>query len=132
MPVLGKHQQFMQLRFAEWLTFSRALNFDNATRTGHDEICIRARIGIFGVIKVRHGHILVDAAGQGGHIVLQWPFGEQRALFHAFEAIIKCDPSPGDRGRARATIGLQHVTVQGDLAFAQGFQGQQRRARNAR
>ena len=36
--------------------------------------------------------------------------------------ILRCDKGAGDAGRARAAIGLQHITVQVDGAFAQFFQ----------
>src|SRR6185369_11208287 len=41
------------------------------------------------------------------------------ALLHPGDAVVERDPGAGDRGRARAAVGLQHVAVDGELALAE-------------
>ncbi len=56
------------------------------------------------------------------------------AAFHPFQAIVQSDPGAGDRGRARAAIGLDDVAVDRDLALAERCQidhGAQRAADQA-
>ena len=45
----------------------------------------------------------------------------ERPCIHSKQSC-KRDPGAGDRGRARAAIGLQHVAIERDLALAQRLQ----------
>jgi hypothetical protein len=45
-----------------------------------------------------------------------------RAGFHPLQAVVERNPATGDRGRARAAIGLDDVAVDGDLLFAERFE----------
>ena len=49
----------------------RALDFDDAAGTGHDEIGIGLGLGILGVIEIEHRRALIDAAGHRGDVVAQ-------------------------------------------------------------
>jgi hypothetical protein len=49
--------------------------------------------------------------------------GRQLAGLHQLVAgFVEGDPGAGDRGAAGAAVGLQHVAVEGDLAFAEGLE----------
>jgi hypothetical protein len=41
-----------------------------------------------------------------------------RAALHPFQRVVQRDPGAGDRGRAGAAIGLEHVAIDHDLALA--------------
>ena len=41
------------------------------------------------------------------------------ARLHPGEAVVQRHPAAGDRGGARAAVGLDHVAVDGDLALAE-------------
>jgi hypothetical protein len=62
---------------------------------------------------------LANAAGDRGDVIAQRIVPDDRTLRHPFEAIVQSDPGAGDGSGAGAAVGLDHVAVQRDLAFAQ-------------
>ena len=52
-------------------------------------------------------------------MILDRGLGHHAGLLHEGDALRQRDEAAGDRGRARAAIGLQHIAIDDDLAFAQ-------------
>ena len=104
-------------------------------RAGHHEIGVGLGGGVLGIVEVEHRRAVVDAAGDGGDLVAQRvrACSMSRDFIQARQSRQR-DPGAGDRGRAGAAIGLDHVAVDGDLAFAERLQvddGAQRAADQA-
>ena len=88
---------------------------------GEHEIRVGLGVGIFRVVEIEHRDTLIDATGncrdQFGDGV-----GGNRAGFHKpLTGQMKGNTGTRNRGRPGATIGLQHVTVEANLALAKRF-----------
>src|SRR5208337_4726634 len=114
-----QRHHLQEVALAEGRAFGRALHFDETARPGHDEICVRIRGRILHVIEIDHRFAADDAAGHGRHVVPERAVLEDRALNHPVEAVAQGDPGAGDRGGPSAAVRLQHVAIDGYLAFAE-------------
>ncbi len=52
-------------------------------------------------------------------MILERGLGQHAGLLHERHALCQRDKAAGDRGGARAAIGLDHVAIDDDLPFAQ-------------
>src|SRR3990167_2873512 len=106
---------------AEGLALGGALDFDEAAGVVHHEIHVGSGVGILGVIEVQYRLAAEDATGDGGDQMAQGVVGDQSALAHVVDGVHQRDATAGDRGGARAAVGLDHVAVDGERALAQLF-----------
>ena len=74
---------------------------------------------ILGIIEVEHGIAGNDAAGDRGDAVTQRQGAQQAGRNESLKRLMERHIAAGDRGRAGAAIGLQHVAVDADLALAE-------------
>src|SRR6185312_11202251 len=64
-------QEVAEFFFAERCAFGGALNLDEATGAGENEVRVGLGGRIFRIIEVQHGHALDDPARHGGDVILQ-------------------------------------------------------------
>ena len=134
MPLRASASSAQKLRLAERRALGRALDLDDPARAGHHEIGVGAGLRILGIVEVEHRRALHDAAGDRGDVVDEHVLADHRAGAHPGERVVERHPGAGDRGGARAAVGLEHVAVDGDLALAERLQvdhGAQRAADQA-
>jgi len=88
----------------------------NQPLTEEEREQIEARIH---ALEIEHRLALEHSAGHRRHVILQRLARHHLACFHPGDAVVERDPGAGDRGGARAAVGLQHVAVDRDLPFAE-------------
>ena len=95
---------------------------------GHHEIGVRVGFGVLGVVEIEHGLAAIEAAGDGRHVVAQDTALDHVARLHPGERVVERHPGAGNRGGARAAVGLQHVAVDDDLLLAERLKDRSPRA----
>ena len=114
-----EHHQLVELLLAEGLGLRRPLHLDDAAGAGHHEIRVRVGFGILGIVEIEHGLSAIEPARHGGDVVAQHAGLHHVARLHPGDRVMQRDPRAGDRGGARAAIGLQHVAIDDDLLLAE-------------
>ena len=115
----GQPQQGGQFRVAERGLLARALNLDETSAAGHDDVHVDLGRHVLGVIQIEHGLAIHDPHADCRHAVAQ---GRNRQTWNCFDRIDQCNHRAGNAGRARSAVGFQHVTVDKDRPLAQGIQ----------
>ena len=119
---LAEREQLGECGGAEGGAFGGALDFDDVAGGGHHEVDVAVAAGVFGVVQIKQGHAADDAERYGGHgfadrVVCEFACGQELA-----HSQMQGDVCAGDAGGAGAAVGLDHVAVDQDLAFAQPAQ----------
>ena len=124
MPFLASAIRASELLLAERDAFGRALHLDDAALAGHDEIGVGA-----GAPNPRHsrGRCTGWPSKMPQEIAATWSLQHLRHTdhlprLHPAQAVMQRDPAAGDRGGARAAVGLDHVAIDGDLLLAERLQ----------
>ena len=130
-PRARQRQHPDELFLRERRAFRRPLNFDQASRAGHDEIRVGVGGRVLGIVEVDHRFAADNAAGDGGDMILERTLAQDRALRHPVQAVAQRHPGAGDRGGAGAAVRLQHVAIDGDLPLAEARQIHDRPQRSA-
>ena len=104
---------------AERVLLGGRLHLDDVAGAGHDEVRVRVGAGILRIVEIEHRDALVDAARDRRDVIAQRLGLDHVARLHPGEAVGQRDPGAGDRGGARAAVGLDHVAIDGDLPLAQ-------------
>jgi len=112
-------QQRHQLLFAERRAFGSTLNLHQSARAGQNKISVGLGGRVLVVIKIENRHSLDDAATDGRDMILDHRRRHQTGLLHEGHALSERDEAAGDGGGAGPAVGLQHIAVDGDLAFTQ-------------
>ena len=114
-PLRAERQQRQQLHLGERRLFRRALDFHDAAAACEHEIGVGVGAGVLRIVEVEHRRPGTDAARNGGDVLAQ-RHAPQHVRSSSRLAAYRCNPRPGDRGRAGAAIGLEYVAIDGDLA----------------
>ena len=91
-------------------------------RAGQHEVGVRLGGAVLGEIKIEHRLAAHEPAGDGGHGLAQGQARQLARRDQPGERLVQSDVGAGDRRRARAAIGAQHVAVEHDLALAHGVE----------
>ena len=119
MPSDGEIEQRIELVAAECVTFGRALHFDEAAAIVHDHVHVGLGAGILGVVEIEHRHARADADRHGRHLAVQRRGSDEPLREQRVAGIGERHVSAGNRRGARAAVGLQHIAVERDGAFAE-------------
>ena len=122
MPLRARTMRPSKLSCENGCRLGRSLHLDDATRAGHDEVRVGIGGGVFGVVEVEDWGAAIEAARDGGDLVAQDAVLHHVAHLHPLDAVVERDPGAGDGCRARATIGLNDIAIDGNLAFAEFLQ----------
>jgi hypothetical protein len=115
----GEVEQRVQLVAAEGVALGGALHLDERAAILHDDVHVGLRRGVLEVVEVEHRHAAADADRHGGDLAVQRRSRERAAADQRVAGVGERDIAAGDRGGARAAVGLQHVAVEGDGALAE-------------
>jgi hypothetical protein len=117
--LVGEVMHLVELRPAEGRALGAGLHLDQRAGAGHDEVAVRPGLAVLGIVEVENGLARIDPAGDGGDMVGDRVRGNIACLQELVHRQPQRDPTPGDRGAARAAIGLDHIAIHGDLTLAQ-------------
>ena len=95
------------------------MHFHDAGLVGQHEIGVGAGSAVFDIIKIEHRIAIVDPARNRRDLKAERIAGQRRLGVDRVDGEAQRHPGAGNRRRAGATIGLDHVAIQRDLAFAQ-------------
>ena len=120
MPLRARAEHLDQLRLGERRALGGALDLDQAAGSRHHEIRVGLRIGILLIVEVEHGNAAARcrrrprrrgrASGMTGSML--------RPIIQAKQSC-SATQAAGDRGGARAAVGLEDVAVDHDLLLAE-------------
>ncbi len=95
------------------------LDLDDAARAREDEIGVGLGAAVLDIVEIEHGRAADDAAGHRRHRLAQGQLGQSTRFDQLRQGAVQGDIGAGDRGGARAAVGLEHVAVEDHLALAQ-------------
>ena len=101
------------------MALGRALQFDEAAAVVHHQVHVGVAVAVLGVVQVQHRRAAVDAHRDRGHRAVDRIALDLVARLQPVHRIHQRHVGAGDGGGAGSAVGLQHVAVQGDGAFAQ-------------
>ena len=120
-------EQLVQAFAAERVGLRRCLHLDQAPVPGHHDVHVHLRLRVLVVGEVEQRHAADDADRNGGDLA-----GEGPRQAEAVEGTARSDPRAGDRGTARAAVGLKDVAVEPERALAERLEVGDRRAARGR
>ena len=120
MPVLGQAQHLVELPLGERHALGGALDLDEPARRGHDHVHVHLGPAVLLVGEVQHAHPIDHADRHGRDASVRGCDPEGALLDEPGEGVVQGHVRPADRRRAGTAVGLQHVTVHGDLDLSQG------------
>ena len=130
--VRGEVEQRVELVAAERVAFGRALHLDEAAAVVHDDVHVGLGAGILGVVEIEHRHARRRCRPTPRRPGRESGCRACSAVAHERIARVgERDVAAGDRGRARAAVGLQHVAIERDGALAERLQIDDRAQRAA-
>jgi len=112
-------KQGVELAAREGLFLGGRLNLDDAAPAGEHEVGVDLGGAVLGVVEVEDLATLVNAARDGRHLIAQRDGIDRLDLQHMLERQVQRHVAAGDRRRAGAAVGLDHVAVDLDLALAE-------------
>ena len=119
MPALGQGEELVEVRARERRALGGRLDLDEAAFAGHDDVGVDLRARVLRVVEVEQRLAVDDAAGDGGDRAGERQRGELALVDQAPAGELERDVAAGDRGAARAAVGLQDVAVDVDGALAE-------------
>src|SRR5215469_5298707 len=114
----GKPQHLGEERLVKRGALGGRLDLDNPARTGQHEIRIGFGLRILGIVQVEHRRPGDDPTRDRGHAVVQWQIRQQLRRHQMLTGLVQRYIAAGHRGGAGATIRLQYVAINADLALA--------------
>src|SRR5688572_7043129 len=103
------------------MAFGRALQFDETAAVVHHHVHVGVAVAVLGIVEVEHRHALVDAGRYRGDRAHDRVAADVATRLQPADRIAQRHVGAGDRRGAGAAVGLQHVAVERDGAFAQGL-----------
>ena len=100
------------------MALGRALQLDEATTIGHHDVHVGLGLGVLGVVEIEHRRPFVQPDRHRRDLPVQRAAGQLAPRQQPRNGIRQRDVGTGDRRRARTAIGLQHVAIERDGAFA--------------
>jgi hypothetical protein len=100
--------------------FATSLNFDKATRTGHDYIHVDLGVTIFGVIEIENDLIFEEADTDGGYGGTEGIGGHAPSDLQAFDSSAQSETGSGDGRGAGAAVGREHITINPEATGSEG------------
>ena len=113
-------EQREQFVVAERPMFRSALDFHEASIAGHDDVEVDTRPDIFDIVEVENRSPVHDADTDGRHTLCEDLARIDTEWHQRLYRIDQGDKPARDAQRPRAAIGLQHVAVDRDRAWAEG------------
>src|SRR6478609_4828431 len=110
----GEVEQLVQAFAIEWNLLRGGLHFHESAVVRHDHVHVDVGGRVLRIVEVEQRLPVDDADRDGGDTP-----GERLRQAEAVECTAGGDVGAGDRGAARAAVGLQHVAVEVDGALAQ-------------
>src|ERR1041384_7033173 len=120
--LFGKFGHLFHLPSGERRRLGSALHLDEFSRAGHDKIHIHVGAAVFIVTEIQKDLAFDNADAHRGDGIFERTGGDHTALEPAAHRVGQRDVGAGDRRRARAAVGLDHVAVDPDGLFAQALQ----------
>ena len=105
----------------------RRLHLDEPAVAGHDDVHVDVGARVLRVVEVEQRLAVDDADRHGGDRARQ-----RLREAEAVERPLRGDVRAGDRGAARAAVGLEHVAVEADRPLAERLEVDDRRAARGR
>src|SRR5918995_1499868 len=130
-PRYGELQHRIEFVPTERVAFGRALDFHEGASAVHDHVHVRFALRVPGVVEIEHGHARHDAGRHSRDLAMHWIRTHRTAHEEFLARLSEANVSPGDRSRARAAVGLQHVAVNRNGALAERFEIDHRTQRAA-
>jgi len=96
--------------------FASCLNFDKATRTGHDYIHVDLGVTIFGVIEIENDLIFEEADTDGGYGGTEGIGGHAPSDLQAFDSSAQSKTGSGDGRGAGAAVGRENIAINPEAA----------------
>src|SRR5207244_5268656 len=103
----------VEVRTRERPAFGRALDLDELTVRRRDDVHVRVRDRVLGVLEIEHELALHESRRHRGDML------PERRRREVAQRVRERDVAAGDRGGARAAIGLDDVAVDDHAARAQ-------------
>ena len=116
---LRQCEQCVEFFAAERVAFRRTLHFDKAAAVVHHDVHVGIAVAVFGVIEIEHRRAAVNADGNRGDRSVDRIAFQQFLRLEPIDRIDERHICAGDRSGPRAAVGLDHVAIQRDGAFAQ-------------
>ena len=116
---LREREQRVEFFATERMAFGRALQFDEAAAVVHDDVHVGVARAVFGVVEIEHRNAAIDADGNRRDRAVHRIALDRVLRLQPVDRIDQRDIRAGDRRGARAAIGLEHVAVERDGAFAE-------------
>jgi hypothetical protein len=132
--LVGEREQPVHLGACERGTFGRALHLDEAAGGGHHDVHVGVAGRVFDIFEVEQRRAFDDADRHRGDELADRRCGELAVGEQPAHRVVRSDEGAGDRRGARAAVGLEHVAIERDRAFAERLQvehGAQRAADQA-
>jgi hypothetical protein len=101
---------------AKVVFFAARLNFDKATRTGHDDIHVDLGVAIFGVIQIKYDLIFEEADADGGDGGTEGIGGHAPSDLQTFDSSAQSEAGSGDGGGTGATVGRENIAINPEAA----------------
>src|SRR5690606_1607926 len=115
----GEAKEPQKAFLIEAFTFGGELGLDHLAVARKDEIAIAAGLAILLIVKIEHRLAAVNAAADSPYLGPDRVLGQGAIGQQPVDGNPKGHPCPGDGGGAGAAIGLDHVAIDDDLAFAE-------------
>jgi hypothetical protein len=104
----------------EIMFFASCLNFDKATRTGHDNIHVDLGVAIFGVVEIENDLIFEEADTDGGDGGAEGISGHAPSDLQAFDSSAQSKAGSGDGRGTGAAVGREHIAINPEAAGSEG------------
>jgi hypothetical protein len=101
------------------VAFRGALHLDEPFRVVHHDVHVRLGLGVFRVVEVQDRDAVDDSDRQRRDLPVNRIALELARPDEMMGGKRQCDIAPRDRGGARAAVGLEHVAIDRDGAFAE-------------
>lgn len=118
----GQADQLLQLLLVERRFFAGALDFHEPVFTGHDDIHVDVGSNIASVVQIQARQPIDDPHADCGDGIRQGVSVWRCAAEDGVDRIDQSDHPAGDGRGASASIGLEHIAVDGEGSFAEFVQ----------
>mgnify|MGYP003350587510 CR=1 FL=1 len=118
----GEVEERVEVAARERFPLGGPLHLDETTGTGHHDVAVHLGPGVLLVGEIEDGVTADDADGDGRHGIPEQIAGNLPRLGERAEGERERHVARGDRRAPRAGVGLEDVAVDGDRAFAEAPQ----------
>ena len=113
-PPRAEVDHHVELLAGERLALGRRLDLDEAAVRGHDDVHVRLRGRVLGIVEVEHRPAVDHPDRDGGDLA-----GQRLREPEAVERPVGGHVGARDRGAARAAVGLEDVAVEPERPLAE-------------